>query len=47
MCLIEDLEIRYLANRAPNLSYALLTDFTDADGLKREIAETMAYVQGR
>jgi hypothetical protein len=24
-----------------------LADFTDADGLKREIAETMAYVQGR
>jgi cyclic beta-1,2-glucan synthetase len=29
--LLEDLEIRYLANRAPNLSFALLTDFTDAD----------------
>ncbi len=29
--LLEDLEIRYLANRTPNLSFALLTDFTDAD----------------
>ncbi len=29
--LVEDLEIRYLANRAPNLSFALLTDFADAD----------------
>jgi cyclic beta-1,2-glucan synthetase len=29
--LLEDLEIRYLANRSPNLFFALLTDFTDAD----------------
>jgi hypothetical protein len=29
--LVEDLEIRYLANRASNVSFALLTDFTDAD----------------
>ena len=29
--LIEDLEIRYLANRSPSLYFALLTDFTDAD----------------
>ena len=29
--LLEDLEIRYLANRSPNLYYALLTDFPDAD----------------
>ena len=29
--LLEDLEIRYLANRETNLYFALLTDFTDAD----------------
>jgi len=29
--LLRDLEIRYLANREPNLFFALLTDFTDAD----------------
>jgi cyclic beta-1,2-glucan synthetase len=29
--LVEGLEIRYLANREPNLHYALLTDFPDAD----------------
>jgi cyclic beta-1,2-glucan synthetase len=34
--LLEDLEIRYLANRSPNLYFALLTDFVDADF--REIA---------
>jgi cyclic beta-1,2-glucan synthetase len=34
--LIEDLEIRYLANRTPNLSFALLTDFTDADARETE-----------
>ncbi|HUP24148.1 MAG TPA: glucoamylase family protein, partial [Thermoanaerobaculia bacterium] len=28
--LIEDLEIRYLANRDPNVTFALLTDFRDA-----------------
>ncbi|MGA9421893.1 MAG: cyclic beta 1-2 glucan synthetase, partial [Rhodanobacteraceae bacterium] len=28
--LVEDLEIRFLANRDPHLSYALLTDFPDA-----------------
>jgi cyclic beta-1,2-glucan synthetase len=28
--LLEDLEIRYLANRDPNLHFALLTDFQDA-----------------
>ena len=27
----QDLEIRYLANRDPNLFFALLTDFADAD----------------
>ena len=30
--LLKDLEIRYLANRDPNLIFALLTDFPDADG---------------
>lgn len=29
--LLEDLEIRYLANKSPNLLFALLTDFPDAD----------------
>ncbi len=29
--LLEDLEIRYLANKIPNLHFALLTDFPDAD----------------
>lgn len=29
--LVEDLEIRYLANREANLHYGLLTDFLDAD----------------
>lgn len=29
--LLEDLEIRYLANKLPNLHFALLTDFPDAD----------------
>lgn len=29
--LIENLEVRFLANRDANLSFALLTDFTDAD----------------
>ena len=29
--LLEDLEIRYLANKSPNLVFALLTDFPDAD----------------
>lgn len=28
--LVEDLEVRFLANREENLSFALLTDFTDA-----------------
>ena len=31
MRLLEDLEIRYLANKSPNLLFALLTDFPDAD----------------
>ena len=29
--LLEDLEIRYLANKGPHLHFALLTDFPDAD----------------
>ena len=29
--LLKDLEIRYLANRGPNLIFGLLTDFSDAD----------------
>jgi cyclic beta-1,2-glucan glucanotransferase len=29
--LLEDLEIRYLANRGPNLYFALLTDFPDSE----------------
>jgi cyclic beta-1,2-glucan synthetase len=29
--LVEGLEVRYLANRDPNLRYCLLTDFADAD----------------
>ena len=29
--LLEDLELRYVGNRDPNLSFALLTDFPDAD----------------
>ncbi len=29
--LLQDLEIRYLANKSPNLWFALLTDFPDAD----------------
>lgn len=35
--LVEDLEIRYLANRDPNLFFALITDFPDAD--RRETPE--------
>jgi hypothetical protein len=34
--LLEDLEIRFLANRDPNLFFALLTDFPDAD--RQELA---------
>ena len=34
--LVENLEIRYLANRDPNLLFALLTDFPDAN--QREVA---------
>jgi hypothetical protein len=34
--LLENLEIRYLANRETNLYFALLTDFTDADGERTE-----------
>jgi hypothetical protein len=34
--LLKDLEIRYLANRDPNLIFGLLTDFSDADRLETE-----------
>jgi cyclic beta-1,2-glucan glucanotransferase len=34
--LVEDLEIRYLANRDPNLLFGLLTDFPDADQRETE-----------
>ena len=34
--LLKDLEIRYLANRGPNLFFALLTDFPDADRSETE-----------
>ncbi len=34
--LVEDLEIRYLANRDPNLLFGLLTDFPDADRRETE-----------
>ena len=34
--LVEDLEIRYLANRDPNLIFGLLTDFPDADQKETE-----------
>ena len=34
--LVEDLEIRYLANRDPNLLFALLTDFSDASEREME-----------
>ena len=41
--LVEDLEIRYLANREANLYFALLTDFTDAD---RQRTENDAVLNG-
>jgi cyclic beta-1,2-glucan synthetase len=41
--LVEDLEIRYLANREANLYFALLTDFPDAD---RERTENDAVLKG-
>jgi cyclic beta-1,2-glucan synthetase len=41
--LLENLEIRYLANRETNLYFALLTDFTDAD---RERTENDAVLKG-
>jgi cyclic beta-1,2-glucan synthetase len=34
--LLKDLEIRYLANRDPNLVFALLTDFADANNKETE-----------
>ncbi|MDD4341756.1 MAG: glucoamylase family protein, partial [Kiritimatiellae bacterium] len=46
--LLEDLEIRYLANKLPNLHFALLTDFPDADTetLPTDRAWIEAAVQG-
>ena len=36
--LVENLEVRFLANRGPNIHFALLTDFKDA---KEEIRKVM------
>jgi cyclic beta-1,2-glucan synthetase len=33
---VEHIEVQYLANRDPNLSFAILSDFTDADGETKE-----------
>ncbi len=46
--LIEDLEVRYLANPDPNLSFALLTDFKDAT-LEKMLGddELIAFAQRR
>jgi cyclic beta-1,2-glucan synthetase len=46
--LLEDLEIRYLANKIPHLHFALLTDFPDADEetLPTDHAWIEAAVQG-
>jgi cyclic beta-1,2-glucan synthetase len=41
--LIHDLEVRYLANPDPNLSFVLLTDFADAT--EREIAQDNVLVK--
>ncbi len=40
--LLEDLEIRYLANRDPNLYFALLTDFPDAESRQTENDSVLA-----
>src|SRR5581483_5359272 len=40
--LLRDLEIRYLTNRDPNLSFALLTDFADADQPESETDSVVA-----
>src|SRR5579862_1089800 len=40
--LLRDLEIRYLANRDPNLYFALLTDFSDADRPETESDSVLA-----
>ncbi len=53
--LLEALEIRYLGNRDPNLSFALLTDFPDAaaehmpgdDDLIRQAQESVAALNAR
>ncbi|MBP7010167.1 MAG: cyclic beta 1-2 glucan synthetase [Kiritimatiellae bacterium] len=46
--LLEDLEIRYLANKTPHLLFALLTDFPDADEeeLPTDREHLKAAVQG-
>jgi cellobiose phosphorylase len=44
--LIEDLEVRYLGNRGPNLFFALLTDFADApEETQPKDAELLEMVQ--
>jgi cellobiose phosphorylase len=53
--LLEDIEIRYLANRDPNIYFALLTDFRDAptettpedDGLLRHASEGIRRLNKR
>jgi cellobiose phosphorylase len=53
--LLEDIEIRYLANRDPNVFFALLTDFCDApketlqedDGLLRRASEGIRRLNER
>ncbi|CAN5922791.1 glucoamylase family protein [soil metagenome] len=49
--LVEALEVRFLANRDPNLSFALITDFRDAatettDGDAALIARAVAGIEG-
>ncbi len=46
--LLEDLEIRYLANRDPNLRFGLLTDFPDSqtEEMESDAAVLAACVQG-
>ena len=48
MHLLEDLEIRYLGNKSPNLLFALLTDFLDADAeeLSNDRESVEATVKG-
>lgn len=42
--LVSDLEIRYLANRDPNLSFALITDWPDADRASDESRDPLVHV---